>query len=529
MNWLAKSSRSCWLALALVLNSSGTAALAADYFWNVANGAFQTDANWNPVGTPGDFDNAFINNGGTANLSILYEPVPPLVGVAATVGSTGTLNVTAGGDLLADKIQIGERGNGIATVNDGKLAAREGSLFVGGENETGTGVLNVTGANASVASDDDIQFGRVGTGTLNMQGGRMTGGYTVVGKFGTGIWNHSGGLFDQDFGDIEIGDGGRPDQSGTSGPRTGTINLSGGVIQSAGYLAIGNRVGGGSVNISGGALVMTGVNDGSIVVGRGMDWAASPGAGGATSLKVTGDDSLIIANGNLAMNPDGVASSSTLIEEITGPTQTTIKVTGDANLVKGALKVVLNGYTPASGDSWTLIQAGADLTADKAAVDAIVAAGGFPPLTHVDPLMTGTVIGPFASTDFSLAPLASGLSWNVSYVSNSVVLSVTGTAAGVPGDFNGDHVVDAADYTVWRDHLNSNVALPNDNGLGTPIGAAHYDLWKSNFGDSGSGGGSLGASAVPEPTSAVLWVACPIIATFVARSISRKHRWNRRA
>src|SRR5207244_936788 len=24
--------------------------------------------------------------------------------------------------------------------------------------------------------------------------------------------------------------------------------------------------------------------------------------------------------------------------------------------------------------------------------------------------------------------------------------------------------------------------LPNDNGLGTPIGTAHYNLWRSNFG-----------------------------------------------
>lgn len=504
----------CFVPALLLIGASF--APAADIQWNVASGDFQTDANWNPSNVPGDFDNAFIDNGGTATLSALHIPLPELIGVASAVGSSGSLQVTGAGDLLSNKIQIGERGTGSATVTNAKMAARGGSLFVGGENNTGTGVLNISGANASVSSGDDIQFGRVGTGTLNMQGGRMNGGYTVVGKYGTGLWNHSGGLFDQDFGDIEIGDGGNtsPEQTGISGPRTGTINLSGGVIQGAGYLAIGNRVGSGAVNISGGVMALTGVDDGSIVVGRGMDWEAHPGAGGPTSLRVVGDDSLIIANGNLAMNPAGVASSSTLIEEITGATQSTIRVAGSANLANGALKIVLNGYTPSSGDSWTLIQAGVDLTADKAAVDAIVAAGSFPALTHVAPREIGTLVGTFASTDFAQAPLASGLSWNVNYANNAVVLSVTGTAAGVPGDYNNNLVVDAADYTVWRNNLGG-ASLPNEGASPGIVDQADYAFWKTNFGNSGSGSGALSASAVPEPAT-IAGLMCVTLAALAA-------------
>ena len=52
----------------------------------------------------------------------------------------------------------------------------------------------------------------------------------------------------------------------------------------------------------------------------------------------------------------------------------------------------------------------------------------------------------------------------------------------VPGDFDASGTVDAADYTVWRDDLGSETALVNDDGLGTPIGQAHYQLWKANFG-----------------------------------------------
>ena len=55
------------------------------------------------------------------------------------------------------------------------------------------------------------------------------------------------------------------------------------------------------------------------------------------------------------------------------------------------------------------------------------------------------------------------------------------------GDFNANGVVDAADYVLWRNNLNTNNALPNDNGLGTPIGPAHYDLWRSSFGNTAIG------------------------------------------
>ena len=76
---------------------------------------------------------------------------------------------------------------------------------------------------------------------------------------------------------------------------------------------------------------------------------------------------------------------------------------------------------------------------------------------------------------------------------------------GVPGDFNDDDKVDAADYVVWRKHRGTMTMLPNDNGLGGTVGTAHFDLWRTNFGDMlMPGGGSGGQSAVPEPTTVML-------------------------
>jgi hypothetical protein len=81
---------------------------------------------------------------------------------------------------------------------------------------------------------------------------------------------------------------------------------------------------------------------------------------------------------------------------------------------------------------------------------------------------------------------------------------------GLPGDFNGDGNVNAADYTTWRDHLGG---THNLNGNGDETGAsgglvdqADYSLWKANFGSSGSGGG-VGSSAVPEPSSLAMFAA----------------------
>lgn len=78
--------------------------------------------------------------------------------------------------------------------------------------------------------------------------------------------------------------------------------------------------------------------------------------------------------------------------------------------------------------------------------------------------------------------------------------------SGVPGDYNRDGTVDAADYLVWRKAQGTTMQLPNDNGIGGIVGLAQYNLWRSAFGTSGGGAGSgsqFGAT-VPEPASGLM-------------------------
>ncbi|TWT97758.1 hypothetical protein Pla108_19100 [Botrimarina colliarenosi] len=77
------------------------------------------------------------------------------------------------------------------------------------------------------------------------------------------------------------------------------------------------------------------------------------------------------------------------------------------------------------------------------------------------------------------------------------------SAVALPGDYNGDNIVDAADYTVWRDANGTSATLPNDPTPGT-VGASDYTVWASNY---GAALAPANASAVPEPTAVALVAA----------------------
>ena len=87
-------------------------------------------------------------------------------------------------------------------------------------------------------------------------------------------------------------------------------------------------------------------------------------------------------------------------------------------------------------------------------------------------------------------------------------------AALTTGDYNGDGMINAADYTVWRNSLGQSVTAGSGadgtGPFGVPDGLVDrldYEFWKANYGQAtGSGAGQLSTSIanIPEPNTLVL-------------------------
>lgn len=115
---------------------------------------------------------------------------------------------------------------------------------------------------------------------------------------------------------------------------------------------------------------------------------------------------------------------------------------------------------------------------------------------------------PVMSVDFTIGVIApntdSGqMTGNATIYVDDVSLDL---ALPTTTDFNGDGIVDAADYTVWRDSLGMTgieaFSLGDGDGNGS-VELADYELWRSQFGQSVSTGAAVAATSVPEGTTGV--------------------------
>jgi hypothetical protein len=164
----------------------------------------------------------------------------------------------------------------------------------------------------------------------------------------------------------------------------------------------------------------------------------------------------------------------------------TLAISGDyVQLASGSLTLALSGSALADATIQIVDEA------ELAGTLIVESATGFMPTVDAEfELLAalGGVTGEF--DDVSLPPLPSGLTWDLSYEATAVLLKI---ASALPGDYNGDGLVNAADYVVWR----------KQNA--TQDG---YNTWRDNFGNmlSGSGAarGERSNGAVPEASAAML-------------------------
>jgi hypothetical protein len=106
-------------------------------------------------------------------------------------------------------------------------------------------------------------------------------------------------------------------------------------------------------------------------------------------------------------------------------------------------------------------------------------------------------------------------------------LEITGEGpAGVPGDYNENQVVDAADYVIWRKHLGTNFQLPNEVPGTSPdqVTVDDYNAWRARFGATSGAGAGLASAQVPEPGAFVyLVVGAGILLPCGLRARSCRH------
>jgi hypothetical protein len=97
----------------------------------------------------------------------------------------------------------------------------------------------------------------------------------------------------------------------------------------------------------------------------------------------------------------------------------------------------------------------------------------------------------------------------------------------VTGDYNGNGIVDAADYVVWRDTFGESVFWKGDGADGDQSGEidlGDYEFWKQRFGEVIAASPSATATTVPEPAAGWLIASATAVAFASLRRVARLRR-----
>jgi T5SS/PEP-CTERM-associated repeat protein len=488
------------LSLAVAPTRPAYAQFGFFYSWNkAAGGSYANNSNWTPVGIPdagnegAEFDlnatySVQVANNYTVgdldtlngNVSLVFQPQ----GFSALTYTTGGLNVSP------------DSTNASLTASGGNITV-SGSTVIG-SSSSGTSKLLMNGGSLTTnATTVNAQAGSSSNLTIDEHSSWTSTATAVIGDSGSGDLEMAAGIgrsFGANF----------PAQStattagatlGQSVGGNGTANVAG--VWNTGNLIVGNA-GAGAVNLLGTTITdpfpLSSVGQ---LTSANASIAAQPGSSGSvnvTALVFSGLSALPSdwnVTGNLALGgTSGAAGGAGTIS--IGPLNSVMVGSNLKVWSGGTIALTEHGVLDVTG----VANLGGDLKFNLSLTLDPQVGSSFPILSA-----TGGVVGTFAST--MLPTLDPGLSWNVVYSPTSVSLTVV---SGLPGDFNANGVVDAADYVVWRNNVGSTTALPNDS-IGGTIGTPQYNEWRTHFGQTaGSGAGVSANAAVPEPATLALLI-----------------------
>ncbi len=416
--------------------------------------------------------------------------------LSPVTNSGGLIHANSGGTLLVQILSGGNTGGGELRVEDGS-AMNVVSAFAS------TGTIVLKGSNAVFSGGTITHSGTLrGTGRIT---NTVLNSGTIRAELGNLTLSGSGQA-NTVIGRIEAPIGGEVLYTQGLAINAGQIALLGGTFDNN------NQVLTNSGAIEGEGVMRTGglTNTGSISVGGGDLDVLGPVTNNATVSIQSGSTARFFGPVNGPGNYTG--TGTTMFLNSFSPGASPAQVNFGGNLIfggAGSLTMELAGTTPGSGYDQVHVAGSLSLggTLD------VSLTGGFLPQAgnSFDILNWGALSGSFSS--LQLPTLGGPLAWDTSQLYTSGVLAVA--APALPGDFNFDGTVDAADYVVWR------------KTIGTQDG---YNVWRTNFGGTGGAGGSIAGddrpgaepNAVPEPRMLALLSACGIIGTAASGRRLRK-------
>ena len=488
-----------------------------------------------PISMPGNgrfITNNFAANGGMLTLGSAASPstitLPGIAGQTFTIAGTGTT-------IINDVIQNpspASPATAVAYTTTGSLALNAQNTYTGNTSLDGLNTNFRIGANSNGLPGPGFTAGPFGTGAVTMNS-TMPPTLKPVGADRT-IANAINMTFGFFTASATVGE----DPTGAH-----NLTLSGPITLGATGRNITNNLPAGVALTLGSALAPSTISLGSTLTIQ----TQTPG-GGSTIINdaISGVGGLTVQNGaNVQLNGASSYAGSTLVTGTgspklfvngskTGAGAVTIGSVGTLGGTGSIAGAIANSGTIAPGNSIGTLTATGNVTMNANSHLAIelsgasadkLAVGGNLNLSNVDFLdISGVgqglswIIATYAGTlTGTFNNVTSGYTINYGTGTNSQITLIK-APSGVNGDFNNDGKVDAGDYVTWRKNSGTSNALINDNGLGTPVGPAHYTLWQSNFGKPpGTGIGSLSGGAVPEPASLLL-VLLGIAGLFGSRS-----------
>jgi T5SS/PEP-CTERM-associated repeat protein len=424
----------------------------------------------------------------------------------------GSLTLENNGDVIVDEVNIGfSNAPGEVTVTGTGSTLLANSIEVG---SFGVGTLDIVAQGRVETLSSTIGFGNslTGRGTVTVQGAgsRWKAGDLTVGRLDDGeLIIIDGGLVtcteallssSQDFsalpGTVTVaGAGSTFEVDGrlevAIGTGQGTLRIQpGGTVRVTQDAQIGSR---GRIQLEGGTFHTPAIDFEGVATGpTHFQWTSGTLHVGT----FLGD----LVNGGGVLAPGASAGSTTINGDyqhlaaatlqievggtVPGTQYDLVNVTGDVLLEGNLQLVLLNGFTPAASHVFTILGTVGGFT------------GSFANVANGQRLATTDGLGSFV------------VNYGAGSALDPLKVMLTGFRIGIPGDYNGDGAVNAADYVLWRDHLGQSFSLTNENpAAATPglVDAEDYAFWKSRFGQTaGSGAAANANAAVPEPTSLVM-------------------------